>query len=79
LRSASKPTPRSAQTHTGRPRSTQAEIVEQTHFHAETVNHHTTNKSTKERGELWRIEKVTRAMENREEKEKKWKRENEIG
>ena len=54
-----KPTPRSAQTHA------QAKIVEQTQAHVKTVNHHATTKSTEERGELWRTEKVMRAMENR--------------
>jgi hypothetical protein len=63
-----KPTPRSAQTHA------QAEIVEQTKAHAETVNHYSTTKSTEEKGELWKTENRGESTE----KEKKWKREKEI-
>jgi hypothetical protein len=76
LEGRDQPTPRSAQTHA------QAKIVEQTQAHVETVNYHATTKSTEERGELWRTEKVMKAMENRGRAQrregKKWKRKKEI-
>jgi hypothetical protein len=52
------PRPRSAQA--------QAEIVEQTQAHAETINHRATTKSTEERGELWRTENREQRGEHRE-------------